>query len=183
MLTTARPTRTAPTRATVTRHIDAPIDTVFSLLADVHSWPRWGPFTDTGTPRTPTGPASHTPSGSAGVSCTSPSAPRTPRTGSATGSPAARPAPSTPPKSPCPQPTTAAPTSTGAPPRPDTCPAPARRRTAALEAAVAGLAAQLASAAEDPATTRAEWAHARHDGATAPLRSPAAVTAGDAVAA
>ena len=52
MLTTARPARTAPTRATVTRHIDAPVDTVFSLLADVHSWPRWGPFTDTGAPAT-----------------------------------------------------------------------------------------------------------------------------------
>ena len=37
MLTTARPAHTAPTRATVTRHIDAPIDTVFSLLADVHT--------------------------------------------------------------------------------------------------------------------------------------------------
>jgi uncharacterized protein YndB with AHSA1/START domain len=50
MRSTAHRTRTAPTRATVTRHIDAPIDTVFSLLADVHSWPRWGPFTATGTP-------------------------------------------------------------------------------------------------------------------------------------
>ena len=62
-------------------------------------------------------------------------------------------------------------------------PGTARRRTAALEAAVAGLAAQLASAAEDPATTRAEWAHARHDVAAAPLRSLTAVPAGDAVAA
>ena len=50
MLTTARHPRTAPTRATVTRHINAPIDAVFSLLADVQSWPRWGPFTATGTP-------------------------------------------------------------------------------------------------------------------------------------
>src|SRR6476659_8130787 len=49
MLTT-HPPRTVPTPATVTRHIDAPVDTVFSLLADVHSWPRWGPFTDTGAP-------------------------------------------------------------------------------------------------------------------------------------
>ena len=48
---------------------------------------------------------------------------------------------------------------------------------------MAGLAAQLASAAEDPATTRAEWAHARHDVAAAPLRSLTAVPAADAVAA
>jgi uncharacterized protein YndB with AHSA1/START domain len=85
MLSTAHPTHTAPTRATVTRHIDAPIDTVFSLLADVHNWPRWGPFTDTGTPAHIDRPVSHTPSGSAGVSCTSTSAHRTRRTGSATG--------------------------------------------------------------------------------------------------
>ena len=63
-------------------------------------------------------------------------------------------------------------------------PGTARRRTAALEATVAGLAAQLSSAAEDPATTRAEWADARPDGATPPpLRTLTAVPAGDAVAA
>ena len=61
-------------------------------------------------------------------------------------------------------------------------PGTGRRRIAALEAAVAGVAAQLASAAEDPATTRAEWAHARHDVAAAPLRSLTAVPAGDAAA-
>jgi hypothetical protein len=62
-------------------------------------------------------------------------------------------------------------------------PGTARRRTAALEATVAGLAAELASAAEDPATTRADWAHARHEVTPAPPRSSMAVPAGNAVAA
>lgn len=35
--------------ASVTRSIDAPADQVWNLLADVHSWPRWGPFNDTET--------------------------------------------------------------------------------------------------------------------------------------
>lgn len=77
-------TRSATTHASVTRHIDAPIDTVFSLLADVHQWPLWGGFTDTTTPHLDRPGISH-PSGSAGTSCASPSPPQTPRTGSTSG--------------------------------------------------------------------------------------------------
>lgn len=36
-------------RYTLYRHIDAPVETVWSLIADAQSWPRWGPFTGTGT--------------------------------------------------------------------------------------------------------------------------------------
>ena len=183
MLTTAHPTRTAPTRATVTRHIDAPIDTVFSLLADVHSWPRWGPFTDTGTPTHIDRPGVPHPirlgRRQLRVALSSPDAPYWVRY-RLTGGPA---------RAQHTADVTLSPTDDGGtdlhwratPTR--HLPGTGRRRTAALEAAVAGLAAQLASAAEDPATTRAEWAHARHDAAAAPLRSPTAVPAGDAVAA
>jgi len=167
----------------VTRHIDAPIDTVFSLLADVHSWPRGGPFTDTARPRTHTGPASHTlvrlGRHQLCVALSSPDAPYWVRY-RLTGGPARN------------QHTaevTLSPSDDGGtdlhwratPTR--HLPGTARRRTTALETAVAGLAAQLASAAEDPATTRAEWAHARRDGPAAPVRSRSDVPAGDAVAA
>ena len=46
----ATPARSGPARrrggshATVTRRIDAPVERVFALLADVHAWPAWGPF-------------------------------------------------------------------------------------------------------------------------------------------
>ena len=183
MLTTARPAPTAPTRATVTRHIDARIDTVFSLLADVHSWPRWGPFTDTGTPTHTDRPGiPHTIRLGRRQLCVAVSSPDAPYwvRYRLTGGPA---------RAQHTAEVTLSPTDGGGtdlhwhatPAR--HLPGTARRRTAALETAVAGLAAQLASAAEDPATTRAEWAHARHDGAAASLRSAAAVTAGDAVAA
>ena len=183
MLTTARPTRTAPTRATVTRHIDAPIDTVFSLLADVHSWPRWGPFTDTGSPAHIDRPGVPHPirlgRRQLHVALSSPDAPYWVRY-RLTGGPA---------RAQHTADVTLSPTDDGGtdlhwratPTR--HLPGTGRRRAAALEAAVAGVAAQLASAAEDPATTRAEWAHARHDAAAAPLRSLTAVPAGDAVAA
>jgi hypothetical protein len=125
MLTTPAPHTPLPPAPTVTRHIDAPIDTVFSLLADVHSWPRWGPFTDTGTP-------GHIDQAEVPhpirlgrrqlhVALSSPDAPYWIRYRLAGGSALAQ--------------HTAdvtlspiddgAPTSTGAPPRPDTCPAPA----------------------------------------------------------
>jgi uncharacterized protein YndB with AHSA1/START domain len=183
MLTTARRIHTAATRATVTRHIDAPIGTVFSLLADAHSWPRWGPFTDTSTPAQIDRPGPPHPirlgRHQLRVALTTPDAPYWLRyrltDGPARVLHTAE--------------VTLSPTDDGgtdlhwrASPT-GYLPGTARRRTAALEAAVTELAAQLASAAEDPATTRAEWAHARHDAATAPLRSPAAVPAGDAVAA
>ena len=183
MPTTVHPTRTAPTRAPVTRHIDAPVDTVFSLLADVHSWPRWGPFTDTGTPAHIDRPGVphrirlgrrqlH-------VALSSPDAPYWVRYRLAGGPALAQHTADV----------TLSPADDGGtdlhwrttPTR--HLPGIARRRTAALEAAVAGLAAQLASAAEDPATTRAEWARARHDVATATVRSLTGVPAVEAVAA
>ena len=180
MLTTAHRTRTAPTPATVTRHIDAPIDTVFSLLADVHSWPRWGPFTESGTPAhidQPEGP--HPIRLGRRQLCfalSSPDAPYWVRY-RLTGGPA---------RTQHTAEVTLSPTDDGGtdlhwratPTR--HLPGTARRRAAALEAAVAGLAAQLASAAEDPATTRAEWAHARRVVATARVTD---VPAGDVVAA
>jgi uncharacterized protein YndB with AHSA1/START domain len=183
MLTTARPAHTAPTRATVTRHIDAPIDTVFSLLADVHSWPRWGPFTDAGTPEHLDRPGVPHPirlgRRQLHVALSSPDAPYWIRY-RLTGGPA---------RSQHSAEVTLSPTDDGGtdlhwratPTR--HVPGTARRRTAALEATVAGLAAELASAAEDPATTRAEWAHARHEVTPAPPRSSMAVPAGNAVAA
>jgi uncharacterized protein YndB with AHSA1/START domain len=183
MLTTGHHTRTAPTRATVTRHIDAPIDTVFSLLADVHGWPRWGPFTATGTPAHIDEPGLPHPirlgRHQLCVTVTSPDAPYWLRYRLTDGPARALHTAEV----------TLSPTDDGGtdlhwratPTR--HLPGTARRRTAALEAAVAELTAQLASAAEDPATTRAEWAHARHDVAAAPLRTATAVTVGDAVAA
>ena len=183
MLTTAHHTRTAPTRATVTRHIDAPIDTVFSLLADAHKWPRWGPFTATGTPAHIDQPGLPHPirlgRHQLRVTLTSPDAPYWLRYRLTDGPARALHTADI----------TLSPTDDGGtdlhwratPTR--HLPGTARRRTTALEAAVTELTAQLASAAEDPATTRAEWAHARHDVAAAPLRSSTAVPAGDAVAA
>jgi uncharacterized protein YndB with AHSA1/START domain len=168
MLTTARPAHTAPTRATVTRHIDAPVDTVFSLLADVHSWPRWGLFTDPGTPAHIDRPGVphriRLGRRQLSVALSSPDAPYRVRY-RLTGGPALA------------QHTadvTLSPTDDGGtdlhwratPTR--HLPGTGRRRAAALEAAVAGVAAQLASAAEDPATTRAEWTHVRHDAAAPP---------------
>jgi uncharacterized protein YndB with AHSA1/START domain len=183
MLTTAHATRTAPTRATVTRHIDAPIDTVFSLLADVHNWPRWGPFTDTGTPAHLDEPGVPHPirlgRRQLHVTVTAPDAPYWVRY-RLTGGPA---------RAQHTAEVTLSPTEDGGtdlhwratPTR--HLPGTARRRTAAFDATVAGLAAPLASAAEDPAPTRAEWAHARHDVTPAPPRSSMAVPAGDSVAA
>jgi uncharacterized protein YndB with AHSA1/START domain len=183
MLTTAYPTHTAPTRSTVTRHIDAPIDTVFSLLADVHRWPRWGLFTDTGIPAQMDRPGVPHPirlgRRDLHVALSSPDAPYWVRY-RLTGSPA---------RAQHTADVTLSQTEDGGTDlhwratRTRHLPGTPRRRTAALEAAVAGLAAQLASAAEDPATTRAEWAHARHDVAAAPLRSLTAVPAADTVAA
>jgi uncharacterized protein YndB with AHSA1/START domain len=182
MLTIALDTRTTPTRATVTRHIDAPIDTVFSLLADVHSWPRWGPFTATGTPADIDGPGLPHPIRLGRhqllVAVTSPDAPYWVRY-RLTGGPA---------RALHTAEVALSPADDGGTDlhwlgTPTRHLRGAARRRAALEAAVAELIALFASAAEDPATTRAEWAHARRDIAAAPPRSPAAVPAGDAVAA
>ena len=183
MLTTARPAHTAPTRATVARHIDAPIETVFSLLADVHSWPRWGPFTDTGTPAHLDRPGVPHPirlgRRQLHVALSSPDAPYWVRYRLAGGPALAQHTADV----------TLSPTDDGGT---DLhwratltrhLPGTGRRRAAALEAAVARVAALLASAAEDPATTRAEWAHARHDVAAAPVRSLTDGPAGDNVAA
>ena len=183
MLTTAHHTRTAPARATVTRHIDAPIDRVFSLLADVHRWPRWGPFTSIGTAAHIEQPGVPHPirlgRHQLRVTVTSPDAPYWLRY-RLTGGPA---------RALHNAEVTLSPSQDGGtelhwratPTR--HLPGTARWRTAALEAAVTELTAQLASAAEDPATTRAEWDRAGQHVAAASLRSPTAALAGDAVAA
>lgn len=158
MLTTARRIRTAATRATVTRHIDAPIGTVFSLLADVHNWPRWGPFTDTSTLAHIDRPGLPHPIRLGRhllrVELTTPDAPYWLRYRLTVGPTRALHTAEV----------TLSPTDDGGtdlhwratPTR--RLPGTARRSIAALETAVAQLAAQLASAAEDPATTRVEWA-------------------------
>ena len=159
MLTTARHPRPAVTRATVTRHIDAPTASVWSLLADVHAWPRWGPFTDITTPHLdrpglphPLRLGRH----QLRVAVSSPDAPYWVRYRLTAGPARALHSAEV----------TLSPTDDGGTDlhwratamRP--LPGTARRRTAALETAVAELTAQLASAAEDPATTRLEWAAA-----------------------
>ena len=183
MLTTARRIRTAATRATVTRHIDAPVGTVFSLLADVHNWPRWGPFTDTSSAAHIDRPGLPHPirlgRRELRVALTTPDAPYWLRYRLTDGPARALHTAEV----------TLSPTDDGGtdlhwrgtPTR--HLPGTARRRAAALEAAVAELIAQLASAAEDPATTRAAWADARHDVPAAPLRGPTAVSARDTIAA
>ena len=177
MLTTARHTRTAPARATVTRHIDATVDTVFSLLADVQSWPRWGPFSAT-SPRAHVDEPGLAHDIRLGrhrlrVTVTSPDSPYWLRYRLTHGPVRARHTADV----------TLSPTADGgtdllwrATPT-GHLPGTAHRRAAALEAAVTELTAQLASAAEDPATTRIEWAQARHDVAAAPLRSSTAALA------
>jgi uncharacterized protein YndB with AHSA1/START domain len=156
MLTTARRIRTAATRATVTRHIDAPIGTVFSLLADAHSWPRWGPFTDTSTPAQIDRPGPPHPirlgRHQLRVTLTAPDAPYWLRYRVTAGPARALHSAEV----------TLSPTDDGGTDLHWRA-TPTRRlpgTTAALETAVAQLAAQLASAAEDPATTRVEWAAA-----------------------
>ena len=182
MLTTARNTHSAATRATVTRHIDAPTAAVWSLLADVPAWPRWGPFTDISTPHLdrhglvvhPIRLGRH----QLRVALTTPDAPYWLRYRLTAGPTRARHTAEV----------TLSPTDDGgtdlhwraAPTR--HLPGTARRSIAALEAAVTQLVARLASAAEDPATTRVEWAHARPD-VTAPRRGIPAVTGEGAMAA
>lgn len=181
MLTTARNTHSAATRATVTRHIDAPTAAVWSLLADVPAWPRWGPFTDISTPHLdrhglvvhPIRLGRH----QLRVALTTPDAPYWLRYRLTAGPTRARHTAEV----------TLSPTDDGgtdlhwraAPTR--HLPGTARRSIAALEAAVTQLVARLASAAEDPATTRVEWAHARP--VTAPRRGIPAVTGAGAMAA
>ena len=178
----ARRHRPAATHATLTRHIDASVDTVFALLADVRTWPRWGPFTDTGTPAHIDRPDLPHPirlgRHRLRIALTAPDAPYWLRYRLTAGPTRALHAAEV----------TLSPTDDGGtdlhwratPTR--RLPGTARRSVAALETAVARLAAQLASAAEDPATTRVEWADEAAD-ETAPRRGTPAVTTGDAVAA
>ena len=178
----ARRRSPAATHAILTRHIDAPVGTVFALLADVHTWPRWGPFTDTGAPAHIDPPGLPHPirlgRHRLWVGLTTPDAPYWLRYRLTAGPTRALHAAEV----------TLSPTDDdgtdlhwrATPTR--RLPGTARRRIAALETAVAQLAAQLASAAEDPATTRVEWADAAAD-ETAPLPGAPAVMAGDTVAA
>jgi hypothetical protein len=163
---TARRTRTAATHAAVTRHIDAPIDTVFTLLADVHTWPRWGPFTDIGAAADIDRPGRLQPTQLGRhqllVALTTPDAPywlryrltagpaRALHTADITLSPADDGGTDLHWRATIP---TGLPGIGGI----------GRRRRAALVTAVTELTAHLASAAEDPATTRLEWAAARRD--------------------
>ena len=50
MFATARRPRPTDHPADVSRRVEAPIETVWALLADIHAWPRWGPFSDSAKP-------------------------------------------------------------------------------------------------------------------------------------
>jgi uncharacterized protein YndB with AHSA1/START domain len=50
MFATTRRSRPTTSPAAMSRRINAPIETVWALLADIHAWPRWGPFSDNSQP-------------------------------------------------------------------------------------------------------------------------------------
>ena len=152
----ARPARPLAAHPTVTRHIQAPIDVVFSLLADVHQWARWGPFTNSAATLEGSGLPNPIRLGrhQMRIAIATPDAPYWLRyriTGGPAGSRHRAEI-------------TLSPTSDGGTDwhwratLPAAMPGLGRRRTIALVAAVTELSAHLASAAEDPPTTRAEWA-------------------------
>lgn len=172
----ARPARTrsvTPRRASVTRRIDAPVDAVFALLADVHAWPSWGPFADS--------PAAHLDRPGLlphpvrlgrhdlRVLVTSPDAPYWLRYRLTSGPARVRHSAEV----------TLSPTADGGTELrwqatlTGSVPLLRRRRTAAIAATVSELMARLASSAEDAPTTRAEWA-ARAEPAGRRDRTPAA---------
>ncbi len=152
--------RSAPTIAptAVIRRIDAPVDTVWALLADVHTWPRWGPFSHTGAPVHIDRPGLSHPirlgRHQLRVALTSPDAPYWLGYQVTAGPSGVQHSAEV----------TLSPTDDGGTElqwraaRTHGLAALSRRRRATLTAAVAELTARLASAAEDPPTTRAEWA-------------------------
>jgi hypothetical protein len=160
--TTIRTTRSAASSVTVTRRIDATVDTVGALLADVHEWPRWGLSTNTCTSTHIDQPGIAHPirlgRHRLRVAVISPDAPFRLRYWLATAPTGAL----------HPAEVTLSPTDNGGTElRWQVTPSrgllgSVRHRQATLVRAVTELAAQLASTAEDPPTTRAEWA-ARHE--------------------
>jgi len=153
-----RSSRVSASRASVTRRIDAPVEVVFALLADVHAWPTWGPFARSGARHLdrpgvlphPVRLGRH----DLRVLVTSPDAPYWLRYRLTSGPARVRHSAEV----------TLSPTAGGGTElrwqatMAHAVPGIARRRAAALAAEVTRLSARLASAAEDAPTTRAEWA-------------------------
>jgi uncharacterized protein YndB with AHSA1/START domain len=170
-----RTRRVTAFRASLTRRIDAPVDAVFALLADVHAWPTWGPFARSaarhldrpGVVPHPVRLGRH----DLRVLVTSPDAPYWLRYRLTAGPFRARHSAEV----------TLSPTDDGGTElswratMTHVVPGIGRRRTAALTAEVSRLSAQLASAAEDAPTTRVEWAaradSSRHLDPPVPARS------------
>jgi uncharacterized protein YndB with AHSA1/START domain len=159
MIATAHHSRPTISPAAVTRRVDAPVETVWALLADVHTWPRWGPFSHTGTSAHIDQPGLSHPirlgRHQLRIAVTSPDAPYWLRYQVTTGPSGVKHSAEV----------TLSPTDDGgtelqwrAAPTHGLV-AISRRRRTTLTATIAELTARLASAAEDQPTTRAEWAH------------------------
>jgi uncharacterized protein YndB with AHSA1/START domain len=159
--TTPRHRCSVASSVTVSRRIDAPVDTVWALLADVHEWPGWSSLTNTCTRTHSDQPELAHPIRlgrhrlRVAVSPDTPFQLRSWLASAPTG--ALHPAV-----------VTLSPTDDGrtelhwqVPPSRGIF-GSARHRQQTLVRAVTELEAQLASTAEDPPTTRAEWA-ARHE--------------------
>ena len=161
---TTTATRSGPARrrgrshATVTRRIDAPVERVFALLADVHAWAAWGPFgSDPGPHLDRPGTLPHPVRlgrHDLRVLLTSPDAPYWLRYRLTGGPSRARHSAEV----------ILSPTAEGGTElewratMPGALPGLGRRRTAAVATTVSELTAYLAAAAEDAPTTRVEWA-------------------------
>jgi uncharacterized protein YndB with AHSA1/START domain len=154
----AVPSRTGRSHATVTRRIDAPVERVYALLADVHVWPAWGPFGRYPRPHLDRpGTLSHAVRlgrHDLRVLVTSPDAPYWLRYRVTGGPSRARHSAEV----------ILSPTAEGGTElewratMTGSLPGLGRRRTEAVASAVSELTAYLAAAAEDAPTTRVEWA-------------------------